>query len=163
MQLPRFKLIIHSQGEFSFIISNKFFVNNICIVSFQPFCHFENSIIAIAVDASKLFSLSVRFCKIYCCFFISFGFQIFFLRVSTFPLFASLLFHFNSIIHSFVPPPSFFVLWQPSCVYSHISSAAFTGFADTIKSQTSNLCCIMAMHFSLRIADVSLIVFRSLN
>ena len=34
----------------------------------------------------------------------------------------------------------------------------FKGFADTIKSQTSNLCCVM--HSSLMIAFISLIFFR---
>ena len=109
MLLSNINLIIHSQGEFSFIISNTFFPNNIYIVLFQPFCHFENSIlINFIVGAGKLFSLSIFFCKIYCCF-SYFGFQIPFLRTSTFPLFPSPQLHFNWIIHSFVLPPSFFV------------------------------------------------------
>ena len=79
-----------------------------CFVStFLLFWKFDSY--TIVVDVSKLFSLNIFLCKIYCCFSSSSGFQILFLRVSTFPLFLSLLLRFNCIIHSFVPPPSFFV------------------------------------------------------
>ena len=56
-----------------------------------------------------MFNLSVFLCKIYCWFNSSFGFQMLFFIAFFFPLFPSLPLHFNYIIHSFVPLPSFFV------------------------------------------------------
>ena len=56
-----------------------------------------------AIQADRIWAVTT------CCLSKSLGFQILFLRVSKYPVFPSLLFLFDCIMHSFVPPPSFFV------------------------------------------------------
>ena len=100
--------LLSSTDKVSFLSSfwTYFLPNTIYIILFQLFCHFEKFILIIVFGASKLHSLIVFFCKLSCS---SFGFQILFLRASTFSLFPSLLFYFNCIIQNFVQLQSFFV------------------------------------------------------
>ena len=100
---------------------NTFLPNNIYIVSFQPFFAILKIRITITVDASKLLSLSVLFRKTSCCFSSFFSFKLFFFTASTFPLLPELSFHFNCIIHCFVPLPRFFVqLTATSCPSTYL-------------------------------------------
>ena len=99
-------VIIHRQGQFSFIILNIFSAKHHLHYLVSTFLPFWKFILIIVFGASKLHSLIVFFCKLSCS---SFGFQILFLRASTFSLFPSLLFYFNCIIQNFVQLQSFFV------------------------------------------------------
>ena len=81
-------------------------------MSFQPLCHFENSIlIAIVVDTSKRFSLSIfSFAKYTSSLTALLTFRYLSLDSPLFHCFQAFCFQVNCINYSSVPPKGFFVL-----------------------------------------------------